>query len=281
MTQPFSARRLRRSPSFRRLTGVTVATFDRMLGQLQAPWDAAQRQKRKPGRPWETGGLEDHLLVMLVYYRCYVTQEFLGHLYRVDRSAICRAIKRIEAHAAPLFAVRRLPRISRPEAMALIVDCTEQPIQRPGRDAVQKAHYSGKKKRHTLKTEIIVTATGRIAALSPSHPGSHHDLAIRRKGPALPKRARLYADSAYQGYDREHPNLDTPYKKPRGGELDEEEKQYNRGLGSFRVAVEHRIGRMKRFRIASDRFRNPRPTHDTKTSIIAGLVNMEAGFMPV
>lgn len=281
MTQPFSARRLRRSPSFRRLTGGTVATFDRMLGQLRAPWDAAQRQKRKPGRPWETGGLEDHLLVMLVYYRCYVTQEFLGHLYRVDRSAICRAIKRIEAHAAPLFAVRRLPRISRTEAMALIVDCTEQPIQRPGRDAVQKAHYSGKKKRHTLKTEIIVTATGRIAAISPSHPGSHHDLAIRRKGPALPKRARLYADSAYQGYDREHPSLDTPYKKPKGGELDEEEKQYNRGLGSFRVAVEHRIGRMKRFRIASDRFRNPRPTHDTKTSIIAGLVNMEAGFMPV
>ena len=60
-----------------------------------------------------TGGLEDHLLIMLVYYRCYVTQEFIGQLYRVDRSAVCRAIKRIEVHATPLFGVRREPRISR------------------------------------------------------------------------------------------------------------------------------------------------------------------------
>ena len=57
-----------------------------------------------------------------------------------------------------------------------------------------------------------------------------------------------------------------------------EEKDYNRGLGSFRVAVEHRIGRTKRFRIVAERFRNPRHTHHTKTSIIAGLVNIEAGF---
>ena len=62
-------------------------------------------------------------------------------------------------------------------------------------------------------------------------------------------------------------------------ELNDEQKEYNRGLSSFRVAVEHRIGRTKRFRIVSDRFRNPRRTHHTKTSIIAGLVNVEAGFM--
>lgn len=280
MNQPFSASRLRRSASFRRLTGIRVATFDRMLAQLREPWDAQERRKLKSGRPWEIGGLEDHLLVLLVYYRCYVTQEFIAHLYRVDRSAVCRAIKRVEAHAAPLFAVRREPRISRKDAEALIIDCTEQPIQRPGGDATQKEHYSGKKKRHTLKTEFVVTGKGRIAAVSPSHPGSHHDLTIRRQGASLPKTARVYADSAYQGYNKDHPNLDTPYKKPRGGQLEEEERQYNRGLGSFRVAIEHRIGRIKRFRIASDRFRNPRPTHHTKTSIIAGLVNIEAGFMP-
>lgn len=281
MSQPFTAARLRRSTSFRRLTGISVATFDAMVRQLRGPWDAQERRKLKSGRPWETGGLEDHLLIMLVYYRCYVTQEFIGHLYRVDRSAVCRAIKRIEAHAAPRFAVGRRPKVSRKEAEALIVDCTEQPVQRPGNDATQKAHYSGKKKRHTLKTEFIVTARGRIAAVSESHPGSRHDLAIRRGGPRLPKNARVYADSAYQGYDKDHPNLDIPYKKPKGGDLDEEQKHYNHGLGSFRVAVEHRIGRTKRFRIVSDRFRNPRPTHHTKTSIIAGLVNIEAGFWPL
>jgi len=275
-----SASRLRRSASFRRLTGVSLATFDQMPAQLRGPWEAAERRKAKSGRPREVGGLEEHLLVLLLYYRCYVTQEFLGVFYRVDRSAICRAIRRIEAQVKPRFALCRAPKISRREAEALIIDCTEQPIQRPKDDATQRAHYSGKKKRHTLKTEYVVAGTGRIVSVSDGHPGSRHDLALRRAGPRSPKRARCHADSAYQGYDKDHPNLDIPYKKPKGGTLGEEEKDYNRGLASFRVAIEHQIGRAKRFRILSDRYRNPRQTHHTRTSIIAGLVNLGAGFLP-
>jgi len=276
----FSAARMRRSASFRRLTGVTVATFDHMVDRMRGPWERAEKRKRKSGRPWEVGGLEDHLLVMLIYYRCYVTQEFIGFFYNVDRSVICRTIQRAEAQAKPLFAVARAPKLSRREAEALIIDCTEQPIYRPQANATQEAHYSGKKKRHTLKNEYIVTAEGRIASVSESHPGSHHDLTIRRSSAKLPKAVRVYADSAYQGYDKDHPNLDIPYKKPKGGELTEQEKAYNRGLSSFRVAVEHRIGRTKRFRVISDRFRNPRDTHHTRVSIIAGLVNIDDGFLP-
>ena len=277
MSIAFSAARLRRSASFPRLTGVGVATFDRMLDQLQAPWDKAQARKAKSGRPWDIGGLEDHLLVMLIHYRCYVTQEFLGFFHNVDKSAVCRAIQRVEKLARPLFGVKREPRVGREEAEALIIDCTEQPVQRPGDDATQRAHYSGKKKRHTLKTELIVTKDGRIASVSPSHPGSHHDIRVRREGPALPEGVRAYGDSAYQGYDKEHKAIDYPYKKPRGGELDEEQKSYNSGLSRFRVRVEHKIGQVKRFRIVSERFRNPRRTHSAKTSIIAGIVNMESG----
>jgi hypothetical protein len=93
----FSASRLRRSASFHRLTGVSIATFDQMVARLCGPWGAAERRKAKSGRPWEIGGLEDHLLVLLLYYRCYVTQEFIGFFYQVDRGVICRAIQRIEA----------------------------------------------------------------------------------------------------------------------------------------------------------------------------------------
>ena len=46
---------------------------------------------------------------MLVYYRCYVTQEFLGVFDKVGRSAVCRAIKRAEAVVTPLYRVRRAP----------------------------------------------------------------------------------------------------------------------------------------------------------------------------
>ncbi len=89
---------------------------------------------------------------------------------------------------------------------------------------------------------------------------------------------KSHADSTYQGYDREHPNIDFPYEKPKKGELTGEEKEDYRGLGGFRVRVEHGIGRTKRFRIVSDRYRKPRRTHRTKTAIVAGMVNMNAGF---
>jgi hypothetical protein len=278
VTRAFSLTRLRRNPGFPRLAGVQVEMFDQVSRQLQGPWDEIQSRKRKSGRPWEVGGLEEHLFVMLLYYRCYTTQEFIGCFFDVDKSVICRTIKRVEEIARPLFGLKREPRISEDEALAIIVDCTEQPIYRPRDDDTQKLHYSGKKKRHTLKTEYIITEKGRIVSGSPSHPGSHHDLTVRREGPKLPDGARLYGDSAYQGYDKEHPNIDHPYKKPKGGELDAEEKEYNKGLSRFRVRVEHKIGQIKRFRIVSDRFRNPRQTHFTKTSIIGGIVNMASGF---
>lgn len=280
MSRPFSCARLRRSRCFHRLTGVGVPVFEQMLKQLEGPWRKAQDRKIKSGRPWEVGGLEDHLLILLIYYRCYVTQEFIGFFYGVDRSVICRTMQRVEKPARLLFGIKREPCLSKDEAEALIIDCTEQPIYRPGNDATQKEHYSGKKKRHTLKTEYIVTEHGGIASASPSHPGSHHDLTVRREGPKLPADARAYGDSAYQGYDKEHPNIDYPYKKPKGGSLNEDEKEYNRGLSGFRVRVEHKIGEIKRCRVVSDRFRNPRQTHHTKTSIVAGIVNMASGFEP-
>jgi hypothetical protein len=280
VSRPRSAARLRRSASFRRLTGISAAAFARVIEQRRGSWGQTQRRKRKPGRPREIGGLEGHLLVLLPHHRCRVTQEVIGLFHRVDRSVIGRAIRRIEAPVKRLFGIRRVPRIERAAAEALTIDCTEQPIQRPRDDASQRAHRSGKRKRHTLKAEYIVPADGRIAGVSPPHPGSHHDPTIRRTGPPLPKGARAHVDSAYQGYDKAPPTLDFPHQKPKGGELTSEEKEHNRALSSFRVGVEHRIGRTKRFRIAGERFRNPLATPHAKASIVAGPVNIEAGFWP-
>ncbi|MDR2528645.1 MAG: transposase family protein, partial [Synergistaceae bacterium] len=39
------------------------------------------------------------------------------------------------------------------------MDVTESPIERPKRN--QRKYYSGKKKRHTLKTQIIINAKTR------------------------------------------------------------------------------------------------------------------------
>jgi hypothetical protein len=62
-----------------------------------------------------------------------------------------------------------------PDLLA-IIDATEQPVERPSDHEQQKAHYSGKKKRHTRKTQIIVNEKGVIRDVSASTPGSVHDL---------------------------------------------------------------------------------------------------------
>ena len=46
-----------------------------------------------------------------------------------------------------------------------------------------------------------------------------------------------------------------PVRKPIGKELPEEQKQQNKVISSFRVKVEHDIGRVKIFRIVKERFR--------------------------
>jgi IS5 family transposase len=259
---------------FRSLTGVTPAIFAQMADQLRPGWARLAKKKVRPGRPLGVGGLEDHLLVLLILYRCHITQEFLGCLYQVDKATICRALRRIETLAARVLGVKRSIRVSAEEAEALIIDATEQAVHRPQRG--QRRWYSGKKKRHMIKTEIIVTATGRIASLSKPAPGSVHDIEVRRRGPPLPKDARAYADSGYQGLDKDHPNLDIPYKKGKKKPLTKDERAYNHALSRFRVRVEHAIARLKSFRMLADRYRYPRARYAQKIAIIAGIVNLTA-----
>lgn len=266
-----------RKNQFRSLTGVTADTFREMVERLRPHWqERVVDLKNRSGRPWGVGGLADHLLVLLILYRCAITQDFMGCLYRTDRSTVSRSLRRIEGLAARVLGVKRTIRVSREEAEALIIDCTEQPIQRPSHK--QRCWYSGKKKRHTVKTEITVTQHGRIVSISKPAPGRVHDLEIRRRGPPLPKQAHVYADSGYQGLQDDHSGVEIPYKKTKKNPLTKDERAYNRALSRFRVRVEHRIARLKSFRILSDRYRYPRNAYAAKFSIVAGILNLAAGF---
>jgi hypothetical protein len=225
----FSSAWLVRKRLFRSLTGVDAAAFQQMVERLRPYWkERVINPKNRAGRPWGIGGLEDHLLVLLILYRCCVTQDFLACLYQTDQAAISRSLRRIERVAVKVLGVTRQIKVSREEAEALIIDCTEQQVQRPSRK--QKCWYSGKKKRHTIKTEIIVTEKGRIASRSNPSPGSNADITVRRRGPPLPKGSRVYADSGYQGLQDDHPDTDIPYKKSKHHPLTVEERTYNHAL---------------------------------------------------
>lgn len=273
----FNSAWLRRKKQFRSLTGVEVATFDEMIERLRPHWrKRVVEPKNRSGRPWGVGGLEDHVMVLLILYRCAVTQDFIACLYGVDKAAICRSLRRIEQLAVRVLSVKRSIRVSRAEAEALIIDCPEQPIQRPSRK--QRCWYSGKKKRHTIKTEIIVTEQGKFVSASKPAPGSNADITVRRRGPKLPNGSRAHVDSGYQGLQDDHPDTDIPYKKSKHRPLTTDERAYNHALSRFRVRVEHAIARLKSFRMLSERYRYPRPAYAAKFAIIAGVLNIAAGF---
>jgi hypothetical protein len=273
----FNSAWLLSKPQFRSLTGVDGETFRKMVERLRPHWrERVVVPKNRPGRPWGVGQLEDHLLVLLILYRCSITQDFMGCLYDVNKGTVSRSLRRIEDLAARVLGVKPSIRISRAEAEALIIDGTEQPIQRPSRK--QRCWYSGKKKRHTIKTEIAVTQQGRIVGVSKPAPGRVHDLEIRRRAPPLPKHAHVYADSGYQGLQDDHTAIEIPYKKTKKTPLTKEERDYNYALSRFRVRVEHRIARIKSFRILSERYRYPRDRYGVKISTVAGIVNLADGF---
>lgn len=269
--------KIKKKPTtFHRLFGVSVSQFEAMLNKVDPLWQkkVIGRYKR-PGRDYKLD-VADMLLMLLLYYRSYITQEFTGFLFGIDDSRVCRIIQKLEPLLAKVMALPNKKYLSKEEIESLIIDATEQPIERPKRG--QKPYYSGKKKRHTLKKEVRITRRGRIIHLSKCKPGSVHDFELHKTEPPIPKNTRAFADSGYQGLDKLHAETELPYKATKTKPLDEEEKEYNQALSRIRVKVEHILGDIKTFRILGDRYRNKRKRYNIKFNIIAGIVNLKNGF---
>jgi hypothetical protein len=161
----------------------------------------------------------------------------------------------------------------------VLVDTFEQRVQRPGDPAEQRQWYSGKKKAHTIKSQIgVEEATGRIVDVADSVPGPTADFTVL-KGSALPERlppgTGLMGDSAYQGLDKLHPEGDSPRKKPQGQARPDEDRSDNREIARRRIQAEHSIGRLRRFEALTARDRQHRAGHTRRVCAVAGLVNRQ------
>jgi len=117
----------------------------------------------------------------------------------------------------------------------LIVDSAEQPIERQTDYQEQKKYYSGKQKRHTLKSQFIVLPKAEDTVdVVIGQPGPTSDIKICRQTlskfdsqpPTLPdlksgRKAGVHSaqtfigDKAYLGENQ----IRTPDKKPKNGEL--------------------------------------------------------------
>lgn len=290
---------LRHHPSvFRSLTGVSVRVFDALRADVEPALAAADfARKARPDRRRGIGaghpfglGPADQILLAVVWLRTYPTHAVLAYLFGVSESAARRTLDRV----VPLLAAAGKDTMRMPDpgkharkalpavlagapGLAVLVDTFEQPTHRPVR--AQKRYYSGKKKRHTVKSQVAVDEeTGRVVHVPPSRPGPTADLQMLAKSRllgCLPKGVGLIGDRAYIGAGALKPAVGvlTPRRKPRGKPRPAADRRYNRAVSRRRIGVEHTIRRLRVFQALTQVNRHGRVRHEHRVRAVAGLVN--------
>jgi hypothetical protein len=246
---------------FKRRCGVQLNTFEQMAELLRPDLD----RKGKRGGQCKLS-VEDQLLLVLEYWREYRTQFHIATSWGLSESAVCRLIGKVETLLMNSGKFR-LPGKKQLYQNAyiwevLVVDVTESPIERPKKK--QRSFYSGKKKRHTLKAQVVVDQTTGQILCTAFGKGRVHDFRLfkQHRIPMLPVQLSL-ADKGYQGIVRLHSSSCTPTKKPRKTKLDKYERQHNRLLAQLRVVAEHVNRRLKIFRILALSLSQPPQTFRT------------------
>jgi hypothetical protein len=288
---------LRKQPVvFGHLTGLTVAVFDELAAQVVPAVEAAHKKKlQRPDRKRAIGGGDDfdlstadQVLLTVIWLRQYPTNEVLGFLFGVSDSTASR----VRARCVPVLERagkdtmrmpdpgvarrKRLPALLKDTpGLAVVVDSFEQRTQRPKRR--QRAYYSGKKKAHTLKSQVAVDEhSGRLVDVSDSVPGRWADIKLLKASRVLkrlPTGVGALGDLGYVGIRELHACGVCPRRKPRGKPRPAEDVRYNRAFSRRRIVVEHALARLRRFRAVTDVNRHRRKGHAMRVRAIAGLVN--------
>jgi len=295
----FSYDRLSKKPLlFKSFTGLTVQEFDNIydkeIVKKYGKHEIKRLSKRKgrkrdigAGRPFRLD-LENRFLMLLVYYRLYITYTLAGFLFDLDQSSICRDIQKIEGLVRQCIPIPQkiykiTKRLRTPDEVEkyfpgflAFIDCTEQQIHRPADKNKRKMYYSGKKKRHTVKNQIMVNNRGYILHKANHKKGRRHDYDVYKENhPATPKQVVNVVDLGYLGVEKDFPEQisSLPNRKKRNQELSAEEKEYNKSHSKKRIVIEHTICRLKKYRILADVFRNRLRKYNKVSDIVSGLVN--------
>lgn len=281
--------------------GITKTQFDKILPKFslallrsEGRYLARFKRLREAG-----GGRKAHLksgaeklFFVLLYYKIYPTFRFCQILFGFDKRNCQIWVRRLEnvlfealGYELNLTKAKASMRVSSwnkwievcPELKEFLVDATERQIQRPKDKEKQEYYYSGKKKFHTVKNQIIVNPNSkRIIAVSDTVEGKRHDKKVFEESSVylkIPPKALALGDSAYIGIKHPFLNLVHPVKKPPGVKLSEEMKQNNKAISSIRVSVEHPISYLKHFGILAQKYRGKDITTNIQIQNIATIYN--------
>ncbi|GMO34438.1 MAG: hypothetical protein Ta2B_14930 [Termitinemataceae bacterium] len=137
-------------------------------------------------------------------------------------------------------------------------------------------YYSGKKKRHTIKTQVIINPETKEIICIEQDKGHVHDFKLFKKnGEGICDDIKIQADSGYQGIAEIHSNSEIPKKKTKKHPLTKLEKEINRQISRKRIVIENVNAVIKVFKIMAYPYRNHRKRHLLRMSLICGIINFE------
>ncbi len=293
--------RLSRKPLlFKSFTGLSVQQFDDIYKIIESKYAKHEtkrlsiRKNRRRERAVGAGRrfkllVKDRVIMVLVYYRLYITYTLTGFMFDLDQSNVCRDIQKIEGLIRQCLPIpqklyevtKRLKTREEVEeyfpGFLAFTDCTEQPIPRPRNRKKRKLYYSGKRKKHTVKNLYTANQKGLLIYKTKRRQrGRKHDYKVYKKNhPDLPKDVMSMYDLGFLGVEKDFSEQKSllPIKKEKDHELTELQKEYNRNHSAKRIVVEHAICRIKKYRIMNDVFRNRLRKYDKVSDIVSGLVN--------
>ncbi len=225
----------------------------------------------------------EQIVLMLIYLRHHLSFQIIGLLFQVSESTAHNIFTYWQKLFEKILPGSLLEQIKKGQfsediiqkkllEYELIVDSAEQVIERPLDYQEQKKYYSGKKKTHTFKSQFIVLPKGEdMIDVVIGKPGPTSDIKICRQTLNKFDSEQLFSgDKAYIG----EPQITTPYKKPKNGELTEAQKKVNKALSSNRIFVEHIIRIIKIFKVVQDRFRLRKNRYKSVLLTVCGLVRL-------
>ena len=166
-----------------------------------------------------------------------------------------------------------------PEFKEVLIDASEQELPKPKDKDRRKELYSGKRKRHTAKMQVVSTRNKKLVLYLCRHvPGRVSDLVLLRATGVMrriPEGVVVRVDKGYEGLEEEYPEVKVqkPKKARRGHPLTVLEKILNRAMSTLRIAVEHVIGHLKKYRLLAGIYRGRPERYDESALVIAGLHN--------
>jgi DDE superfamily endonuclease/Helix-turn-helix of DDE superfamily endonuclease len=290
---------------FMAMTSLNLKEFLLLLPSFRDAWNDYKQQHRHAGRPNQFFCIEDMLLFILYYLKCYPLQEVLAYSFGMSqgdanywihllalilRDALGRGgnlPERLgENLKESLEAELKSRGVEKPSSddeeppkgsiLELGIDGTERRILRPSDNEIQREFYSGKAKAHTVRNILIADLDQRrVYGLSGTVEGKRGEVTIcKEAGYEFPDHTEIFVDKGFQGYHPQGATMFQPKKKPKDGELTEDEAKLNSIISGCRIVIEHIISGIKRLRIVKDLFRNTKDRFDDLVMELAcGLHN--------